>query len=262
MKPVGLLCAVVGLCLAWGQGSILLSQPAPVNRVLELDGNDSWIELPSDLLKDVKNELTVEGWIRWEQLGKFSRFFDFGPIDKSLAVDQFLDTANLDVLFHQPNGAAFVRARDVLRTNRWYHIACVVSEAGTQLYVNGLLAANERFVPKVDQFRGGPNRLGASWDPANLQGHRLLDEFRVWSVARTEEQIRQTMWQTLTGREAGLLGYWNFDTGDPKDLTPAKQHLATRVVFQARSGHSIRLCSMPSYRCNSLLRRIRLSRLS
>src|SRR5262245_42324100 len=100
------------------------------NRVLELDANDSWIELPADLLKDVKNELTVEGWIRWEQFGKFSRLFDFGPATRSFAVHEFLDTASLDVLVHRPGAVQLARAADVLRTNRWYHIACTISPDG------------------------------------------------------------------------------------------------------------------------------------
>jgi hypothetical protein len=38
----------------------LLNPPSTLtNRVLELDGNESWIELPTDLLKDVKNELKI-----------------------------------------------------------------------------------------------------------------------------------------------------------------------------------------------------------
>ncbi len=87
MKSLGLLCAVVGAAFACGQTPILLSQPAETNRVLELDGNDSWIELPADRLKDVKDELTVEGWIRWERLGNWSRFFDFDPVQGSLSIN-------------------------------------------------------------------------------------------------------------------------------------------------------------------------------
>src|SRR5262245_30409995 len=71
------------------------------NRVLELDGDDSWVELPAELLKDVKNELTVEGWIRWERLGNFSRFFDFGPVWRSVALSQVSDSAGLQCLLHQ-----------------------------------------------------------------------------------------------------------------------------------------------------------------
>ncbi|MBI3416083.1 MAG: hypothetical protein HY043_12360, partial [Verrucomicrobia bacterium] len=201
------------------------AQPAAANRVLELDGDDSYIELPADLLKDVKDELTVEGWIRWERLGEWSRFFDFGPGLRSLAVGQSDVTANLGAVIPHIGGAVqAVRVLGVLRTNQWYHLACTISDSDTKLYVNGVLAGGVGFVPDFDMFRSGPHRVGASWDPVDKQGHRQIDEFRVWSVARTEEQIRHAMWEKLTGREAGLLGCWTFDKGNANDLTPAQRH--------------------------------------
>ena len=93
---------------------------AAQNRVLELDGNDSWLELPADLLKDVKKELTVEGWIRWQRLGNYSRFFDFGPVWKSLALSQNSTTANLVVYLHDvPRRVRVgISVPGVLRTNQ------------------------------------------------------------------------------------------------------------------------------------------------
>jgi signal transduction histidine kinase/ligand-binding sensor domain-containing protein len=224
--PRRLAAPVCALLLALLFQRALHAQPAAENRVLDLDGNDSWVELPADLLKDVKNELTVEGWIRWERLGNFSRFFDFGPVWKSVALSQVSDRANLQCLLHQDQNKIRVgiNVPAVLRTNQWYHLACTISEFGMKLYVNGVLAGTDGSVPRFDQFRMGPHRVGASFDLWNQQGHRQLDEFRVWSSARTEDQIRQGMWQTLTGREAGLLGSWNFDKGDASDLTPAQRH--------------------------------------
>tara|TARA_B100000809_G_C15114570_1_gene521900 strand:+ start:869 stop:1264 length:396 start_codon:yes stop_codon:yes gene_type:complete len=46
-----------------------------------------------------------------------------------------------------------------------------------------------------------------------------IDEVRIWNVARTEAEIQATMNSSLTGKEEGLVGYWNFDDGTAKDLT-------------------------------------------
>ena len=223
--PKAVIIVALFLAILWHAGA----QPALSNHVLELDGNNSWIELPADLLKDVKSELTIEGWIRWERLGTWARLFDFGPDQRSLFVSQFSNTANLVAALQ--GGQALipspVRVLDVLRTNRWYHFAFTVSERGSQVFVNGILAGSERFVPNFDQFRAGPHRLGIiySFERGGVeQGHRQIDQFRVWSVVRTEAQIRQAMWETPTRGEAGLLGCWNFDGGDAADLTPAQRH--------------------------------------
>lgn len=52
----------------------------------------------------------------------------------------------------------------------------------------------------------------------------MLDEIRIWNRARTHKEIRSTMNAPLTGDEPGLAGYWNFDDGTAKDLSPNKNH--------------------------------------
>jgi hypothetical protein len=39
----------------------------------------------------------------------------------------------------------------------------------------------------------------------------VIDELRIWNIARTEADIRSTMNRLLTGTEANLVGYWRFD---------------------------------------------------
>jgi len=50
--------------------------PAP-NRVLELDGTNSYVRLPVEVFKNLP-EATIEGWVKWERLRTHSRFFDYG----------------------------------------------------------------------------------------------------------------------------------------------------------------------------------------
>lgn len=39
-----------------------------------------------------------------------------------------------------------------------------------------------------------------------------MDEIRVWNVARTDDQIRSSMYQPVSGKETGLLACYNFET--------------------------------------------------
>ena len=54
----------------------------------------------------------------------------------------------------------------------------------------------------------------------------MVDEFRVWRMARTAGQIRDTMGTRIAGHEPGLVGLWNFD--DPanpgRDASPGGHH--------------------------------------
>ena len=52
----------------------------------------------------------------------------------------------------------------------------------------------------------------------------LIDEVRIWNVARTQPQIQADYNSYLTGSEPNLVGYWNFEEGGPnqfaQDLSP------------------------------------------
>jgi hypothetical protein len=52
----------------------------------------------------------------------------------------------------------------------------------------------------------------------------VFDDVRIWSIARTQEEIQATMNTTLKGNEPGLVGYWNFDDGTANDLSPNGNH--------------------------------------
>jgi hypothetical protein len=71
-------------------------------------------------------------------------------------------------------------------------------------------------------YLGRNNWKEAAPDVEELQGQ--MDEVRVWNYARTREQIRDNLFTTLTGKETGLVGYWNFDDGNANDLAPGQHH--------------------------------------
>jgi len=105
----------------------------------------------------------------------------------------------------------------------WHHIALVVTSTNTTLYVDG--------VPSTTAMNNTNNVLAANsflgWDPlaSPNQGRcfkGLMDEVRIWNVARTAQELQDTKGVTLTGKETGLVGYWNFDNQQPTlstDLT-------------------------------------------
>jgi tetratricopeptide (TPR) repeat protein len=47
--------------------------------------------------------------------------------------------------------------------------------------------------------------------------HGVLDEIRLWNVARSPQEIQATWNTPLTGKEPGLVAYWTFDNDTAKD---------------------------------------------
>lgn len=119
-----------------------------------------------------------------------------------------------------------------LGTGQWYHIAATydTSTKTVCIYVNGQIqsiaeemgdgstvinlamrAMGENMTEAYQFFIGGSFFQGGT-DPRPLQGK--IAEVRVWSVARTQEQIWDNMYRIENPQnDETLLGYWKFDDG-------------------------------------------------
>src|SRR6266496_3398847 len=100
------------IVLSWlflGLLSILHAQPAvqAPNRVLELDGNQSYVELPPYAFTNL-DEATVECWVKFRRFYDSARVFDFGGTRQEMYVGQPGDAPDLKFLIAD---AARVRHR-------------------------------------------------------------------------------------------------------------------------------------------------------
>ena len=107
--------------------------------------------------------------------------------------------------------------------DKWYFLSLTVTvNDRLRAYLNGKLLGETTIGTPVSgnsNFRiGWVNPVEEEFfNPASFDG--VIDEVRLWNVARTEAEIQSTMNSTLAGNEEGLVGYWNFDDGTAKDLT-------------------------------------------
>jgi hypothetical protein len=97
--------------------------------------------------------------------------------------------------------------------NRWYHFACTYDGQVGRVYVDDSLLYQDQRVFSIyygsDGFWIG--RAYDSYSGGNVMFRGQIDEVRVWNVAKTKAQIDALRRSPLTGDEAGLVGYWNFD---------------------------------------------------
>ncbi|MCW5554050.1 MAG: response regulator [Verrucomicrobiae bacterium] len=232
MKTTRLL--VLGLLLAVAVP--VHGQPADApdpNRVLELDGTNSYVQLPDDIFNTF-TEGTVEAWVYPNDWNGYQRFFNFGEFQHDMGVGRpWNQSAGLQFFISQVNAGGLV-SETVLRSSvparEWLHLAAVSGPGGMELYLNGGLIGVAPFTGSFNSVSGKKNFIGA-WHRA---GGAALDtfagrigEFRVWKTRRTAEQIREGMFERLTGNEPGLAGLWNFANvadGLVKDATLAGRH--------------------------------------
>ncbi|MFW5987856.1 MAG: LamG domain-containing protein [bacterium] len=95
----------------------------------------------------------------------------------------------------------------------WVHFALVHKGDGMKIYANGeLVAENEEDLNTGDETTFS---IGG-WDPEENGEYfdGIIDEVRVWNYDRSQEEIEQTMDESLSGEEEGLVLYWTFDELD------------------------------------------------
>src|SRR5262245_52121580 len=202
-----------------------VSAQSSTNFVLELDGTESYLELPTNIFNNL-TQATVEAWVRWDRYGEAKRLFNYGGPRQDMSI--LLDGKALTfVLGNEKRELHYITIPELLRTNEWCHVAGVSGPGGMQLYFNGFLMDSNSFTGRFSRLATNGyfylgERVTTVDAPTLFQGG--IDEFRVWNTARTEQQIRETMFRRLNGNEPGLVGCWNFDDGTPQDSSPGQHH--------------------------------------
>jgi hypothetical protein len=116
----------------------------------------------------------------------------------------------------------------VIQAYTWYHAAATYDGSVFNLYLDGELAASTRAsanitgstVPLlIGEFLGYPG--------ASLVWHGLIDELRIWNIARDQAGIRADMNRFLTGGKSGLAGLWKMEeTGGDVFADSGPNHLS------------------------------------
>ncbi len=208
------------------QSGILFSQPADAplpNRVLKLNGINSYVELPDDIFANL-NQATVEVWVRVGKFNANSHFLDFGGYHREMYLSH--EGANPDLKFlitDEKKDRHRIVFPGVLELNTWIHLAAVTGPGGVRLYCNGLLVGTNGYTGSLSAVGTKDNFIGRSSSsrsrPVHFQGQ--IDDVRIWSVERSESEIRDSMFRGRTGREPDLIGHWNFDDDSARDRSRA-----------------------------------------
>lgn len=102
-------------------------------------------------------------------------------------------------------------------SDQWGHLAFVISstEKKAYAYLNGeLYDVIEDFFTNWVGNRTSDELWVGRWYSGDPTFYGKMADFRVWNVARSEEEIADNYNQRLTGNEDGLYIYYNFDNFD------------------------------------------------
>ena len=207
---------ILSVCVLVSTGTL------SAQRLLDFDGGDR-VTIPNSAELN-PSQITVEcevnfGRIAWGTgySGTDSQFFICKGGDTTAGLYRFNQSGRPDGTRSLSFGIgtnppyAFAVAVMPLETDRWYHVAGTYDGNDVALYVDGSPVADAH-APGLTVGNSKPLYLSyndVSGYPYYLTGQ--LDEVRVWNYARREQEIRSTMWRSLTGQEPGLVAYWDFE---------------------------------------------------
>ncbi|MBV9071969.1 MAG: LamG domain-containing protein [Acidobacteria bacterium] len=185
----------------------------PFGKYLRLQGapQQGYIEVPHDTLLDTP-AMTVEAWVSIRDAN--------GTACSSIAGKQWtaawwigLCGTTFRSYF---NGSSSIKDGGTIPADTWVHIAATTDGTTRRHYINGnLVLESPETAPRstsTSTFRIGSDVAYVHTPEGGI------DDLRIWSVARTQDQIRATMTapyapegSDLTGQFQGLEAWYRFE---------------------------------------------------
>lgn len=211
--PVSLLSLTLGLILA-GSAATGRAQTAPW---LMLTGPGAgYVEVPHDPALNPSDALTIELWAHLVSHESWSGSGCVSLVGKAYTEAYWLGDCSGRLRLYTHGSSSARDSVGALPLNQWVHIAVVFDGADTHYYFDGVLDSTRDAVDGPMPANTAPLRIGSSTD-YNIVPVGAFDEVRIWSVARTQEQIANAMHTTISTPTPGLVASWSFasDASDP-----------------------------------------------
>ncbi len=158
---------------------------------------------------------TIEAWVKPNEKTDFSTILSNKEGGGSnpgftFAINQW--QTNNRKLILETKGVAQATDNAVIAWGVWQHVAITYDGSVAIFYVNGSVAPSSGSVVLETSSLGTYIGDWANYvNDGNYDG--VMDELRVWSVARTQSEIQNNMNGELSGTPAGLTAYYKFNHG-------------------------------------------------
>ncbi len=196
------------------------SQSTVQRLLLNLDGTNEGMNLGDcDIYYDNSSELTTEVWLKTT------------ATDRRLIMYNQSTNYNIELNAHgATNGCiGWSMQTDVSDTllhgdipvndDEWHHVACVFDNGQASIYIDGDLDTTAKMKgTKLNIGTSSRNMVGGTRANNSYRWDGYFDEFRLWTTARTQEQIQNNMYKCLYATEDDLVVYVNFND-DMTNLT-------------------------------------------
>ncbi len=200
-------------------------------RAVQFDGVDDVFQVISDATLDIgASDFSIEFWFK-PATGQSNNYYILDKYqDSSNYIRISLDTNQRIALGSKSSNITRVSigsSNGAVTLGKRHHVAFVAdrdSSANSKVYVDGVdvtsgtSTADTTSITNTAEYEWGKNsQVANEWFVGEL------DDVRIWSDVRTSAEISNNKDMELDGDEAGLIGYWRFNSidsaGNVLDLT-------------------------------------------
>jgi hypothetical protein len=191
--------------------------------MLALLGGTAGVNIPHTVSLQVKRTYTLETWLRVDDFANawmpvIQKATSSGTPTRSLSL-WVNENGYLHFTSAAASGYQSVANTPVgsIELGGWYHFAGVVDRTSgrMEVYLDGqLVGVALNSVPNQDAVaHSAPLLFGQTLEDHNAYSpfRGVLDEVRLWDIARQADQIQRDMARTLPAGELGLVGYWRLN---------------------------------------------------
>ncbi|MCB4755423.1 MAG: carboxypeptidase regulatory-like domain-containing protein [Elusimicrobia bacterium] len=184
--------------------------------------DQQFVNVPHSTDFDFQGYRTIEFWFKRSTTSSGSDEFlvgkdyrDYGTPANSSGWGVYLQPSGM-IRFEPHGGGGGISSYKSINDMNWHHFALARDYSGyTYLYLDGFIEAS--YYTGTPVANSYSLKFGNSNSYANGFSGRI-DEVRLWSTVRTENEIRSSRFQSLTGSEPNLLAYWDFNEGGTSQI--------------------------------------------
>ena len=215
---------------------------AAVGKSLRFDGDGDYVAIDGFYYQGTDyKELTVETWFKTtSEEDMIIASFDHGEYWRFEINGDYGSPGKLAFAIDKPIYS--FESTNKVNDGEWHHVAVVFDNGLLSMYIDGELDKSENIGSSA--FGSGLKRYGFvgsgsettsfnGWSAPEYHFDGNMDEFRIWSVARSKDEIQRDYNRLLSNEQEGLEVYYRFDEGTGSQVFDAAK---TGEIFNKNDG--------------------------
>ncbi len=206
----------------------------PVAKALSFDGEDDYISLPANNVRELNDGISIALWVNPTAVQSWARFTDFGNGDASdnIVFTRYSNTNRVSVeVFNGGSSGGRVLTDSILELNQWqFYTATITRDGFATIYKDGVLVASGNTAAVKEIFRKNLYIARSNWgsDDYFMGG---MDDVRVYNYSLSEDEVIAIY---NNSRHDGPVPFNGADNISPEvvlDFEPANNALRHDIYF-------------------------------